>query len=214
LCLLRTLFRIEDMLRGYFDFTDAQVPCLGCHLSLQYEERYLDPHAILCEPVDLTSCRETASNTLFTSLPLNEKGEPQTLSFSFGTNGARITTWAELHLACLSKHLLPFTLPIPINATPQFCAQNASLLIDGRWRLRLEFILSPDTAWSALGSGPPGSSSYNSGENPVSDEWALSSYLRTEKLAWHLPIQLVSSDPSIVCMPQNTSTMPIILPVY
>ncbi|THD28477.1 hypothetical protein D915_000673 [Fasciola hepatica] len=215
LCLLRTLFRMEDVIRGHFDFSDAQVPCLGCCLSLQYEERYLDPHAVLCESTDLAASLELPrkNNTLFTCLPLNEKGEPETLSFQLGSDGTRVTTLADLHLTCLSKQLLPFTLPIPVNATPQFCAQNQFLLIDGRWRLRLEFILAPDTKWSALGTKPPGSIPNDPVDSSMQDVWNLPSYIPIEKLSWHLPVQLVSSDPSTVCMPRPTSTTPVLLPV-
>lgn len=127
---------------------------------------------------------------------------------------SRVTTVTDLHLACLSKQLLPFTLPIPISATPQFCAQNKLLLIDGRWRLRLEFILSRDTEWFALGTKPPGSSTTDSVDGLLPDVWKLPSFLPTEKLAWHLPIQLVSSDPSMMCLPRTTSTMPVLLPVF
>ncbi|KAA0187401.1 hypothetical protein FBUS_00411 [Fasciolopsis buskii] len=216
LCLLRTLFRMDDVIRGYFEFSETQVPCLGCHLSLQYEERYLDAHSVLCESTDPDTFGESPNNskTLFASLPLNEKGEPETVTFKLESECSRVTTVTDLHLACLSKQLLPFTLPIPISATPQFCAQNKLLLIDGRWRLRLEFILSRDTEWFALGTKPPGSSTTDSVDGLLPDVWKLPSFLPTEKLAWHLPIQLVSSDPSMMCLPRTTSTMPVLLPVF
>lgn len=123
LCLLRTLFRMDDVIRGYFEFSETQVPCLGCHLSLQYEERYLDAHSVLCESTDPDTFGESPnkysgvntstknSKTLFASLPLNEKGEPETVTFKLESG---LLCYMRIYLFVLYFTLCTF-MPLQIS---------------------------------------------------------------------------------------------------
>ncbi|KAF8562955.1 hypothetical protein P879_11588, partial [Paragonimus westermani] len=106
----------------------------------------------------------------------------------------RLSTWAEIGLACLDHRLTSFNLPIPADATPQFCAVSrppSNLVIDSHWRLRLEFSLIAD----ALTSTQAG---YGTS--------AMLNAVQTDRLAWSLPIQIV---PSI--FPTTVHPPPIII---
>ncbi|KAF7255521.1 hypothetical protein EG68_07723 [Paragonimus skrjabini miyazakii] len=195
-CLLRTLFRLDDTIRGFFDFSAAEVLCSKCQISLQSEERYSNytvPSFVEAIPDD-GAFKGTESTIAFTSQFLDEDGKTVFASQDISDDCVRLSTWAEISLACLDHHLTPFNLPIPADATPQFCALSrppSNLVIDSRWRLRLEFSLITDSLFSAQ-TGYSTSTTQNA--------------VQTDRLAWSLPIQVV---PSI--LPATVHPPPIII---
>ncbi|KAF8571346.1 hypothetical protein P879_00079 [Paragonimus westermani] len=76
-CMLRTLFRLDDTIRGFFDFSAAEVLCTKCQISLQNEERYSNytaPSFVGAIPGDGTF-EGTESTVAFTSQFLDEDGK-------------------------------------------------------------------------------------------------------------------------------------------
>ncbi|KAF5403207.1 hypothetical protein PHET_03098 [Paragonimus heterotremus] len=195
-CLLRTLFRMDDTIRGFFDFSAAEVLCSKCQISLQSEERYSNysaPSFVGAIPDD-SVFEGTESTVAFTSQFLDEDGKTVFSSQDISDDCVRLSTWAEISLACLDHHLTPFNLPIPADATPQFCALSrppSNLVIDSRWRLRLEFFIITDALSSTQAKyGTP----------------ATLNAVQTDRLAWSLPVQVV---PSV--LPTNVHAPPIII---
>ncbi|KAF6776808.1 hypothetical protein AHF37_04026, partial [Paragonimus kellicotti] len=195
-CLLRTLFRLDDTIRGFFDFSAAEVLCSKCQISLQSEERYSNytvPSLVGTVPDD-GAFEGTESSVAFTSQFLDEDGKTVFAFQDISDDCVRLSTWAEISLDCLDHQLTPFNLPIPADATPQFCALSrppSNLVIDSRWRLRLEFSLITD-ALSSTQAAYGTSATLNA--------------VQTDRLAWSLPIQIV---PSI--LPATVHPPPIII---
>ncbi|KAG5452157.1 hypothetical protein CSKR_201608 [Clonorchis sinensis] len=184
LCLLRTLFRAEDLIRGYFNFMDAEIVCLRCTISLQCEEWYrFNP-----DIVDTFAKHADVNNdSAFKCLPLSEYEKLWTTESTTHCIASRTTTYSGLDLVTFGHRLSPFTLPIPPDVTPHFCvAYNPvrGLAVESRWLLRMEFYLACDTR----------SSNFCYETIP----WKL---LKTEHLACTFPILLIPSTP----LPLKTS---------
>ncbi|KER32736.1 hypothetical protein T265_01225 [Opisthorchis viverrini] len=178
LCLLRTLFRAEDLIRGYFNFMDAEIVCLRCTVSLQCEEWYrFNPDIMdtFAKHADINN------DSAFKCLPLSEYEKLWTAESTTHCIASRTTTYSGLDLVTAGHRLSPFTLPIPPDVTPHFCvACNPvrGLAVESRWLLRMEFYLACDTH----------SSDFCFEAIP----WKL---LKTEHLACTFPILLIPSTP-------------------
>ncbi|CAL8098849.1 unnamed protein product [Calicophoron daubneyi] len=202
LCFLRTLFRLEDSIRGYFDFEGSDVPCLSFTMSLQSEERYV-PH-----PGEDSSFVSEKLPTPFISQQLNEKGEPQNTMLGIDKGHGCFTSWSEVEYSCLGKRLLPFSFPIPSNVTPQFHASVGRFSIDFRWHLHLKFCLALESPSHALSSTTLFSvPSSNAHSDP--HEWSPPDDVKIERLTWDLPIQLVSSNPNVISYPNSVVSQPL-----
>ncbi|KAH8870810.1 RAB6A-GEF complex partner protein 2 [Schistosoma japonicum] len=108
------------------------------------------------------------------------------------------TTWTDIKLNCISKLILPFTLPIPTNITPQFHSVSLTspfISLDYRWRLHLEFELLSDSSKNDLSDHFNGKSCVKKSYGTI---WTLPCNLKTEKFLWNIPIQLVHSNTSVI----------------
>ncbi|CAH8541938.1 unnamed protein product [Dicrocoelium dendriticum] len=167
-CLLRTLFSPGDVIHGYFNFSNSQVSCLACTVSLQSEE-------LCCVRPDETLVDvkpQRPDSLLLTSFPLEQYSEPERLTPIATVSTDQTITWCEMDLPCLGYQLLPLSCAIPHHVTPQFflCAKPPSqLALLFRWRLHFEFRLVPKSS-------------------PVVN--------KQERFSWTLPIHLVSHLPA------------------
>ncbi|CAH8516498.1 unnamed protein product [Schistosoma turkestanicum] len=195
----RTLYCLGDMVRGYFDFNDAVVKCLNCVIRLESEERFMLHHE---NPFLLPGCRiksrkNEVQNYSMRCLPLTKIGQPSCTNFQ-PLGSTQYTTWTDIKLCCMSKLLLPFTLPIPTNITPQFHSVSLTspfISLDYRWRLHLELdLISDNNSKNDLLDHFHGRSCVKKSYGTV---WTIPFNLKTEKFLWDIPIQLVYSNPSV-----------------
>ncbi|CAH8585271.1 hypothetical protein MS3_00007666 [Schistosoma haematobium] len=195
----RTLYCLGDMVRGYFDFNEAVVKCLSCVIRLESEERFMLHHEnpFLLPNCGIKSRRNEVQNCSMGCLPLTKIGQPLCTNFQ-PLGSTQHTTWTDIKLYCTSKLLLPFTLPIPTNITPQFHSVSLTspfISLDYRWRLHLELDLISDSSKNDLLDHFQGKSCVKRAYGTV---WTIPLKLKTEKFVWDIPIQLVHSNPSVI----------------
>ncbi|VDQ04546.1 unnamed protein product [Trichobilharzia regenti] len=108
------------------------------------------------------------------------------------------TTGADITLNCISKLMLPFTIPIPSNITPQFHSVSLSspyIALDYRWRLHLEFDLISESSKKDVFDHLNGKTCVKRSYGTV---WTFPSKIQTEKFTMDIPVQLVLSTPSVI----------------
>ncbi|CAH8590432.1 unnamed protein product [Schistosoma rodhaini] len=143
------------------------------------------------ELMNLLACSPPANFVISTP-----RGYVGRLSFQRSTQH---TTWTDIKLYCISKLLLPFTLPIPTNITPQFHSVSLTspfISLDYRWRLHLELdLISDNNSKNDLLDHFQGKSCLKRDYGTV---WTIPFNLKTEKFVWDIPTQLVYSNPSVI----------------
>ncbi|CAH8560880.1 unnamed protein product [Heterobilharzia americana] len=195
----RTLLCLGEMIRGYFDFSAADVACFMCEISLESEERYMlhDENPFLAPECEIKTRKDEVQNYSIACLPLTKLGQPFCTDFHpLGTT--RYTTETDIKLCCMSKLMLPFTIPIPTNITPQFHSVSLSspfISLDYRWRLHLEFDLISESSKMDVSDHLNGKSCI---KKPYGTVWTFPNDVKTEKFTMNIPIQLVLSDPSVI----------------
>ncbi|KAH8870811.1 RAB6A-GEF complex partner protein 2 [Schistosoma japonicum] len=195
----RTLYCLDDEIRGYFNFNDAVVKCRNCVIRLESEERFMLHHEnpFLLPGCKIKSRKNEIQNYSIGCLPLTKIGQPLCTNFQ-PLGVTQYTTWTDIKLNCISKLILPFTLPIPTNITPQFHSVSLTspfISLDYRWRLHLEFELLSDSSKNDLSDHFNGKSCVKKSYGTI---WTLPCNLKTEKFLWNIPIQLVHSNTSVI----------------
>nr|CAH8855750.1 unnamed protein product [Trichobilharzia regenti] len=195
----RTLLCLGDMIRGYFDFNEAVVPCFTCVISLESEEKYMlhSENPFLLSDCKVATRNDEVQNYSIGCIPLSNIGQSVCTNFQpLGTT--QYTAGADITLNCISKLMLPFTIPIPSNITPQFHSVSLSspyIALDYRWRLHLEFDLISESSKKDVFDHLNGKTCVKRSYGTV---WTFPSNIKTEKFTMDIPVQLVLSTPSVI----------------